>query len=357
MHRDFQTTVVKACAVDVGYSNVKYSSGRAEVGGKVQIRTGVFPALAPVLTNEGFHIREGSPSLDGTIVSLGGMRYFVGEDVRFHASGSEPRTIPSNYCESDEYRALLMGALHYIAKDVGSPQSMVIETLVLGLPLLTWRQHHKRLAARIQGEHALGGSADNQFKCLVQVKKVAVVVQPLGALYRHGVDTPEMATSGWTLVVDAGGGTLDWFVSQRMRPNWARSGAHNKSMLACCYAVADQINPDWKDQSEIINRIDDALQTAADFFEVQGKKYPLVKYRAAVDAVIRESVNKMMAAVGKTDNLDYILVTGGAASIFYTYLCENYPQLAPIIHIDTDNLYANVKGFQVVAELVNQEQR
>ncbi len=114
MNRDFQTTVVKACAVDVGYSNVKYSSGRAEVGGKVQIRTGVFPALAPVLTNEGFHIREGSPSLDGTIVSLGGMRYFVGGDVRFHASGSEPRTIPSNYCESDEYRALLNGssALH-----------------------------------------------------------------------------------------------------------------------------------------------------------------------------------------------------------------------------------------------------
>lgn len=357
MHREFQTTVVQACAVDVGYSNVKYSSGRVEVGGKVQIRTGVFPALAPVLTNEGFHIREGSPSLNGTVVSRGGMRYFVGEDVRFFSSGSEPRTIPSNYCESDEYMALVMGALHRIAEHVGASQSMVIETLVLGLPLSTWRQHHKKLAGRVQGEHALGGFDDGQFKCLVQVKKVAVVVQPLGALYRHGVNTPEMATADWAMVVDAGGGTLDWFVSQRLKPNWARSGAHNKSMLACCYAVADQINPDWKDQFEIINRIDNALQTAEDSFEVQGKKYPLIKYRSAVDAVLRESVNKMMASVGKTDNLDYILVTGGAASIFYTYLSENYPQLEPIMHLDIDNLYANVKGFQVVAELVHQEQR
>lgn len=357
MHRDMNPTVVSSCAVDVGYANVKYSAGRAQVGGQVVIRTGVFPALAPVLSNDGFQIREGSQAADGAVVTLGGTRYFAGKGVAFHSSGSEPRTVPSNYCESDEYMALLCGALHYIAKDVGAKQSMVIETLVLGLPLSTWRQHHKALATRATGEHVLGALGDGEAKLLVQVKHVSVIVQPLGALYHHGIGTSEKALEGWTMVVDAGGGTLDWFVSHRMQPNWPRSGAHNKSMLACCYAVADQINPDWKDQFEIVNRIDFALRNSSDYFEVQGVKYQLVKYRAAVDVVLREAVNKMMASVTKTDNLDYILVTGGAAGLFYAFLCDNYPQLKPILHVDPDNLYANVKGFQVVAELVREEVR
>ncbi|QHE89241.1 hypothetical protein [Hydrogenophaga sp. BPS33] len=357
MHRDMKTTVLASCAVDVGYANVKYSSGRAHVGGQVEIRTGVFPALAPVLSNDGFQIRGDSPAADGTVVTLGGTRYFSGKGVHFHASGSEPRTVPSNYCETDEYMALLCGALHYIAKDAGANHSMVIETLVLGLPLSTWRQHHKALAARATGEHVLGTFGGGDLKCLVHVKHVTVIVQPLGALYHHGIGASEKPMAGWTMVVDAGGGTLDWFVSQRMQPNWPRSGAHNKSMLACCYAVADQINPDWKDQIEIVNRIDFALRNSSDHFEVQGVRYPLDKYRAAVEAVLRESVNKMMASVNKTDNLDYILVTGGAAGIFYTFLCDNYPNLKPVMHVDPDNLYANVKGFQIAAELVHEEVR
>ncbi|MBD2222765.1 hypothetical protein H6G33_38280 [Calothrix sp. FACHB-1219] len=357
MHRDMNTTVVEACAIDVGHANVKYSSRRSMVAGKADIRTGVFPAIAPVMVNGGFQNHNGSKKVDGVAIDIGGMQYYVGKDVRFHATGSELRTVPRNYCETDEYLALLRGALHHIAHDVGAGSAMVIETLVLGLPINTWRQYNKSLAARIEGDHLLGTITSEHPKRLVHVKKVVVIVQPLGALYQYGIATSSDPLPGWTMVLDAGGGTLDWFVSQRLQPNWPRSGAHAKSMLACCYAIADKINPEWKDQADIVGRIDFAVRTKSEYFEVQGVKYPIEQYRPAVDAVLRESVNKMFATVGKSDDLDHILITGGAAGVLHDFLCVNYPHLKTIMVVDADSLFANVKGFQIAAELVYEETR
>ncbi len=350
MQRDMKTIVIETCAIDVGYSNVKYTSGRVEVGGNVEICTGHFPALAPVVPSVGLQAAPGSKGADGTLVTLGGTRYFAGRGVKFHVSGTDPRTVPVNYCETDEYMALLRGALHYIAQDVGARQTLVIEQLVLGLPLTTFRKYRDAMPARFEGDHVLA-SIGGAERLIVHVKKVLVVVQPMGALYQLGSSTASMASSGWTLVVDAGGGTLDWFVSQDLQPNWTRAGAHSRSMLACCYAVADRLNPNWKNSYEVIKRIDEALRTGADSFVVGGEEFMIAHYRPSIEAVLRESVNIMMASVKQTDDLDHILLTGGGAALFGDFLAENYPHLKRLLREDPDCLYANVKGFHLMGEV------
>ncbi|MBX3610756.1 MAG: hypothetical protein KF871_12750 [Hydrogenophaga sp.] len=344
-------TVIETCAIDVGYSNVKYTSGRVAIGGHVEIRAGHFPAVAPVLRNAGFEARPGTTGADGVFVTLGGVRYFAGRGYEFHSSGSDVRSVPDNYCESDQYMALARGAMHYIAQDVGAQQSLVIETLVLGLPLSTFRKYRLTLAARFEGDHILEATGNGQMSCLVQVQKVLVVVQPMGALYQLGTANPTSPVPGWTLVVDVGGGTLDWFVAKDLQPNWIRSGAHKRSMLDCCYAIADKNNPAWKEQPDIIERIDTALRTGADTFEVQSETFRMVEYRDVVNAVLAESVNKMLASVGMTDNLNLVLVTGGGANLFANYLCEKHPEFQGVLRVDPDGLYANVKGFHLMGEI------
>lgn len=350
MQRDMQTTVIETCAIDVGYSNVKYTSGRVEAGGSVEMRTGHFPAIAPVVPSLALQAGPGSKGADGTLVTLGGTRYFAGRSVKFHVSGTDPRTVPANYCETDEYMALLRGALHYIAQDSGARQTLVIEQLVLGLPLTTFRKYRESMPARFEGDHVLESIGSSE-RLIVHVKKVLVVVQPMGALYQLGASSSSLASSGWTLVVDAGGGTLDWFVSENLQPNWTRSGAHSRSVLSCCYAVADGINPDWKNNYEVINRIDEALRTGADSFMAGGAKHMMAHHRSSIEAVLRESVNIMMASVKQTDDLDHIFLTGGGAGLFGAFLTENYPKLAPLLREDPDCLYSNVKGFHLMGEI------
>lgn len=149
------------------------------------------------------------------------------------------------------------------------------------------------------------------------VNHVTVMVQPQGALLNFGAQNPQSgARKGWTLVVDAGGGTLDWFVSQGRVPNWARSGAYPKSMLACAYAVADQIDPDYKNQFEVIEIIDEAIRHRSESFKLAGDEYQMSQFQSSIDAVLRESVDAMLSTIESTAAVSTVLMTGGGAKVF-----------------------------------------
>lgn len=224
---------------------------------------------------------------------------------------------------------------------------------MLGLPLNPFHKYKDALIARARGEHILGVSSSSGIvgHRRVTVERVQVIVQPQGALINFGLQNRQTSQDGWALVVDPGGGTLDWYLSRGRMPNWQRSGAYPKSMLACANAVADRINGNWKNQFEIIERIDEAIRCGSGSFRVGGREYPMADYAQTVDAVVRESVNYMMSVVGATDNLDHVLLTGGGARLFHDHLLANYPALEPILRVDDGAVYSNVKGFQVAGEL------
>lgn len=344
--------VVDVRAMDVGYFSVKLSLGRKLVDGNSVIHTDLFPSLAPRLP-AGMTLETAMKSkTDGCVVNVNGVCYYVGRDAILYSSGREPREVLPDYSNTDKYRALFLGGLHYIAQDVGAKGDLTIKHLVLGLPLNNFATHHVALTKMAEGVHELPDPRNPHAVRCITVQRVSVIVQPQGALTNYAIQNQTESREGWTLVVDPGGGTLDWFVARGRQPNWQRSGAYPKSMLHCSYAVADAINPTWRDNFEIIERIDRAIREGAPSFKTAGHVYELSGYTTAIEAVVKEATDKMAAALGSMDNLDRIIFTGGGAKVFFDYMAEHYPVHKKIMHVDMDSVFANVKGFQLAGEFL-----
>lgn len=349
MKQELHPTTVAVRAVDVGYSNVKYTIGRTLVDGDNKIQVELFPALAPLAAKEsgGKHVGE---SADVCFVTVGGNTYAVGPKSYLHADVREPRTIDPNYCASDKYKALMLAAMHYMAEAERAGHEFVIETLVLGLPLTTYHQFAESLEKWVPGEHLVGGRGRDAVQRRVTVNEVLVKVQPYGGLVNFGVSRKEKL-DGWALVIDTGGGTLDWCMSHGAQVNWKLSGAYPRAMLACAYAVADAIDRDWRNRFDIVQVIEDALRANAPSFQVGTREYTLEKYRSKVDAVLEEAVTFMLAATGTLDNVKRVLLTGGGAPVLHEYLLRTRPELERALEMDTDPVFSNVRGFQVLGEV------
>lgn len=346
-------TVVAVRAIDVGYFSTKYSLGRRMAGASAVISTNLFPSLVPVSKtggNKPKSVLQKQP--DGAEIDVNGVKYYVGSDVVTSTSGREPRPVLTNYCLTDPYLALIRGALHYIARDAGAEKELVIKNLILGLPLNTLASHAEPLSSRVTGEHLLPAADGGDGMRRVTIEKVTVIAQPQGALAHYGVRNHAVFNDSWSLVIDAGGGTLDWYVANGRTPVWNQSGAYPKSMLACAHAVVDRINPAWKTSYVIMDRIDKAIRTRADSFTTAGETYKLADHWPSIEKVLKESIDQMEASIEEMDSLDVILFTGGGAPVFYDYMARRYPKLAKIMHIDTDPVFSNVKGFHLVGEVI-----
>lgn len=350
MNHTLSVKRVGARAIDVGYYNVKFSLGRGMHAGQTLINANLMPSLAPRLSSHVSMLSPGTLAADGCVIEINGVRYFVGRGAVFNSSGIEPRPILPDYALSDKYLALTRGALNYMAEAEGSPDELIIEHLVVGLPLNTFTQYKDELQRRTTGKHIISLACETG-KRRITVEDVSVLVQPQGALINFNTQHVGQV-DGWLLVVDPGGGTLDWFLTKGRQPNWQRSGAYSKAMLACATAVCDRINPDWKNQFEIVERIDEAIRSRTPTFKVGPTTYELKDYWQTVESVLDESIRYMLGIVGATDNLDRILLTGGGAAVYFNHMREHYPKLAALVHMDSDPVYSNVRGFQVVSEMM-----
>jgi plasmid segregation protein ParM len=193
MNRDHSITDLGIRAVDVGYFNVKYTLGRKQVDESWPIATGIFPAMAPRLATNTPRESFGSAKLDGFVVEVDGVHYFVGRDFSFTSTGIEPRPIAEGYCTTAKYLAQLRGALQYMAQDASAGSEVVIRHLVVALPLNTFGKYRTVLEKRIEGEHLLpmaGGSTRR-----ITVERVSVIVQPHGALLNFG-STAQQGAAG-----------------------------------------------------------------------------------------------------------------------------------------------------------------
>lgn len=343
--------VVDVRAVDIGYFSTKVSLGRKVEGASQRIETLSFPSVAPKLSQGLSPESATRDSRSGCVVNIAGVNHFVGRDVEFHCSGKEPREVLPNFSETPRYKALFLGALHYLFEDSGAQNELVIKELVLGLPLNTYDSASKGLINMAEGEHLLpSGKGPNESR-RVTIEHVSVIFQPQGALLSHGINNPGTFKKGWVLVVDAGGGTLDWFVTNGKKANWQMSGAHSKSMLACAYEVANSIKKGYSDNFDIVSRIDKALRTDAEHFTIAGKNYLVADHVGTVESVLAESIEKMDLGVGIMDSMNLILFTGGGAKLFHRYFLKKYKDLEDIVRLDEDLVFSNVRGFQVFGEI------
>lgn len=354
MNSAIRTLNIDALAVDVGFFSTKFSLGCAQAPTPV-IQVDQFPSQA-ARVNGGLHNLPFSERPDGALIDVDGVNYFVGKSVFNMVNTHGSRAVTADYSKGATYKALFRGALYYVARHFGATSQLVIKRLVVGLPVSTIYTHANELRAMVEGDHVVP-APDGHGKIVVSVKVALVIAQPQGALVNAGLKRFDPNGRENVLVLDMGGGTFDWFVCQGMLPNHPRCGAAPIGMLACATAVCDNINPELKNDPQIIARVDAALRTEQPTVRITGRNEELAPHLPAVTAVLNDAVQQMLKSVGSMHNIDTILVTGGGAGLLVKEVKRSLPAYAHMVRVDADPVTSNVRGFHIIAELLNGEAR
>lgn len=349
-------------AIDAGYGLTKFIKGVGEDG---SLACGHFPSMAvpsDPATMRSLSIRDRN-TID---VTIGDAQYEVGVDVLQAQTGNDVgREIGENWSRSDMYRAVMLGAMHYM----DTPK---IDTLVLGLPVNQYLSEDrcKQLAKEYTGEFKLPGGRT------VTIKDVVIRPQPFGGyvdmgnhldLINKGIkalkkehknvaideieDAGALVENHCVLIVDPGEHTLDWLLVDRGQINTKASGAASDSgrhrivrdvQRALENDLARQINPSNQP------RINEALRTGQPL-RLGGQQIDLKQYDTVVAQSVADPISRLIEGLrGLDDRVDLILVVGGHPQIYERALRERFPY-TPVI-VPADSLYANVRGFQRMGE-------
>lgn len=322
-------------ALDLGLGYTKYSRANSDSG---EIEYHSFASLAP--RHAGVDL---SMSLLGrretVVVDVDGSKYEVGPDAADLDTNDSTRSLNDSYIHTEQYKAVFLGALHYI----GEP---VIDRLVVGLPLNNMQAAGK-LKALTEGKHKVNATTT------VDVKEALVVPQPLGGLYyclSLAKEKPELEfmDEEVNLIIDPGFLTFDFLLANGSKIIDNRSSAHNGGVSKVLRSVAESISTKFGIKYDNLGAIDRGLRRRK--LKINGEIEDLEQHIKNTKSVLEGSVNFMKNIVGDGSDIDNIILLGGGSHIYQRTIAGYYPK-HNIIVID-DAQTANVRGYQLAGEKV-----
>lgn len=324
------TPVVRA--IDVGYGNTKFTTGRSTAHG---LQCALFRSLAAQASR---HSLAGSvlARRDTVIVEVRGTKFEVGPDVELAMGLQHARPLHDDYVASDDYLALNLGALSYI----GEP---AIDHLVVGLPVNLWATRRDQVRELLTGIHTVAESRE------VLVRHVNVVAQPIGGFIEYSAMTGQTdhVADKHFLIVDPGYFTLDWLATRGFRPNDScSSSVDNSGMHAILRAIAAGISAELGRRYDDLEAIDRGLQDGQVF--INGKPWSLARFFPEAERVVDLGINAMVSAVGGLQSFHEILLVGGGACFYAPALKRHFPD-RPIRELGNP-VFANVRGFHRAGE-------
>lgn len=349
-------------AIDAGYGLTKFIS---QVNPDGSLICNHFPSMAvpsDPATMRSLSIRDRN-TID---VEVNGAQYEVGVDVLQAQTGNDVgREIGESWSRSDMYRAVMLGAMHYMNEPV-------IDKLVLGLPVNQYLSEERcnQLAKDYTGTFNLPGNRT------VEIKDVIIRPQPFGGYIDMGnhldvinkgiselkkkhsnaaikeiESAATLVEDHCVLVVDPGEHTLDWLLVDRGQINTKASNAASDSgrhrivrdvQRALENELSRQINP------ANLPRINEALRTGQPL-RLGGQLIDLKNYDNVVMQSVADPISRLIEGLrGLEDRIDLILVVGGHPGIYERALRERFTY-TPVI-VPADSLYANLRGFQRMGE-------
>lgn len=322
-------------AIDTGYGNTKYCR---RVGGNLQCD--LFPSFAPLAQSGSLEAIDSDGGRAMAVVEVDGSKYEVGPEVYDHLPGQFTRILDPDYAKSDQYLALVRGALAMCRRT--DPLLQNVDVLVVGLPLDTYVDRQADLAKRLVGAHPLP-RIDPRAKAEIRVGTVFVLPQPVGALLGDLTqDSSPRALNRTTLVVDVGFGTLDWYLGVGLRPSSRQCGSARFGVARVLEEVARAISPRAATDDRVHRRIDEAMRQRQPSVTVAGKDHHLNDYEGVVRSVARLGLAAMLRSVERLDSIDRVLLTGGGAAFYAAGLRDMFGDR---VVIDPDPVFGNVKGF------------
>ncbi|GAB2855924.1 hypothetical protein GCM10027277_25650 [Pseudoduganella ginsengisoli] len=317
-------------AVDVGRGNTKFVT--AVRNG--ELRCEMFPSQAhpaeAALEPEAWGARRKTVG-----IPVGGLVYEVGPDVHLAADVFNANVLQHDrYCETQEYLALLLGALHYMQLDQ-------IDLLVVGLPVATYKIKPlvNALERRLAGEHELGKGRR------VKVLRAKAIAQPAGALMHYGLMQSKVAQlrKERSLIVDPGRRTFDWLVTQGMQQIDKRSHSVPRGMHDVLHTIIEGISRATGSHYRDYDTVDVALRTGRKPVVFQ-HEYDMARHLPLARKIPEQAIAEMLHYVGDASDIRNIILVGGGAFFYRHALKAAFPN--HVIHELKDPIFANVKGFQ-----------
>lgn len=353
MQTNLNQFTIPNAAIDIGYFSTKVASN-----GNNKINALAFPSQCARVQEEQI-ISVGMTALSGVNVDVDGSSYFVGPDSGLQTKGRESRTISENFVETPEYMALYKGALHYILRDyaqqIKGHEKVSIRRVVAGLPLNTFSEKKESVRALLEGTHQIPAPDGKTMEVIV--KSVTVIPQPQGAMINAGTSLPKNEMKDFysqnLLIIDLGGGTCDWLLSNDRKIISSRSGAYQKGVLACVFAICESINKSFATDPLVIQRIDDALRNGKTSFKLSGNEYQVAKYMQHAKHILNECLNQVFTSVGSLTSVDKIIFTGGGGRLLYECAKESWATYSNVMTVDENPVFSIVTGMWHIGELMN----
>lgn len=339
--------VIPAAGIDVGFFQTKFTAG---VGKDGKLAVDMFPSLVPTPTVR-YADMTGMTKSDCVVLHHEGIDYLVGKSAPDYMNAVGVLRVPSqNFATTPRYRALLLGALHYIAKQHQVDGSLTIECLCLGLPMSSLAQHSAGLRIMATGTHQLPSPVNTNESIQIHIKKTVVIAQPQGALFNMAVLSGNpIPDDQRTLILDMGGGTFDWLMTVGMKPQFALSDAVPLGALAAAAAVCDKLDPTYRTDPAMIAKVDAALRSGASKLSVLGIDHDMKMLWPSATAVVADALEELVKKLGPLASIDQVLITGGGANLVARALPTSIPQLQRLAKLDVEPVTSNVRGFYYMA--------
>ena len=320
-------------AIDLGFGFTKLVEG-INANGQYKLKS--YPSITAISSGKknlggGFFAER-----DTVSVEQGGVMYEVGKDAVMAQSGFSTRILDNRYIYSDDYQALMKGALKMMRTDH-------IDLLVLGAPVKNYDEAKGHLKQAWEGLINLDG--ENK----VRVVKVLVLPQPLGgfAWHGHSTGTYEKMRSQRNLILDPGHFTFDWLLAHDMKMT-KRSNSFEGGMSFVISAIADSLGI-GSSNLDTLNAIDEHFYKNKPFM-LGGKVVDLAPHMPVAKAVIKRAVAAMAANIGDSSNIDNIVMLGGGAELYSEEVMKAFPNHQ--IKIAKGKSFANVMGYQWIGEQI-----
>lgn len=314
-------------SIDVGFRNTKLVTVADDRG----IECELFPSVAPATNSRNLSEALGRKR-ETVTVTVEGIDYAVGPDALLAEKPIPTQTLGNDFCLTPEYLALVRGALQRM-------QVEVVDLLVVGLPVSIFQLRKGDLARRLQGLHPVGAGRT------VEVREVKVLAQPHGALIDYALTggRMRMIRNQRNLIIDCGGRTFDFLVTQAFKVYEQRSDDTKRGMYDVLRVLAAEISQTLGTEYTDYEKLDLALRTGTQPL-IFGQPFDLGPHLKAARKIPEEAVSYLRRFVENASDIDAIILSGGSAFFFRDAIRAAFPRHA--VHELTDPLYANVRGFQ-----------
>jgi plasmid segregation protein ParM len=324
-------------AVDVGFGQTKWAVKLDGV-----IITGGFPSLAPISSGVTVSTNESMGGKRNTVkVVVGNTSFEIGPDSHLAKSeASTGRSLSEEFPTTNNYKALLLGALHYSG-------ATHVPYLALGLPVHTMPLYADVLKKTFVGRHDINGRT-------IQVDNVIVIPQPVGTLAMYSTLNRAAVNNGQTrLIVDIGYVTTDWVVAKGYNMIDGRSGGRMGGVSNVLKHIAEQISNTYGGgKYDNIEDINDSFvnKKALEYYKYTISVDELHSFLAKSSPIISDVVKEIKTRIGGSQDIHTILLTGGGAAFYEKVIEETFPLNR--IEILPDPSFTNAIGFLMVADRI-----